>query len=244
MRAMRTTWLAVVLLLLGCDGKKSDECKVIGDTATADVGAIKTAAANKPTTSKDQAATARAIADAADKLAVEMGKKGPTTAELQKTSGDYQAIAKEISAAARDWADTFDKIAAMELKMKPEAADGDRKILDADQAKVKKRCAEKPAPECKALQPFLASAATMKADQLDKLEGDLGAITVKDTTLGQLVTSLRGSFAGLAKTLHDAIDTGVELKAVQAKAKTQGDAVDAAIAKEAPVTAALKAFCK
>jgi len=240
---MRKTWLAAIVLLLGCDGKKGDECKVIGDTATADVAAIKTAAANKPAASKDRAAAARAIADAADKLAADMSKKGPTTAELQKTSGDYQAVAKEISAAAREWGDTLDKIASMEAKMKPEAADGDRKILENDQAKVKKRCTEKPAPECKALQPFLASAATMKAEQLDKLEGDLGSITVKDATLAPLVTSLRGSIAGLAKTLHDAIDTGVELKAVQAKAKSQSDAVDAAIAKEAAVTSKLKAFC-
>src|SRR5579883_962268 len=137
---MRTTCLyavALVLVLPGC-GKKDEECKTISDLATKDALAIKTAAANKPAAYKDGAAAARAIADAADKLASDLSKKGPTTAELQKASGDYQALGKEISTAARDWADQLDKLASMDAKTKPEAADPDRKTLAADQDKVKK----------------------------------------------------------------------------------------------------------
>jgi hypothetical protein len=66
---------------------------------------------------------------------------------------------------------------------------------------------------------------------------------VKDAALTPLVTTLRGSFSSLAKTLHDAVDTAVEMKPIQDKAKASSAAVDAAIAKEAAVTTSLKGFC-
>lgn len=243
---MRTTWLGVaatVLVLVGC-GKKDEECKTISDVATKDVAAIKVAAANKPAGSKDLAVAVRATADAADKLAADLSKKGPSTVELQKASGDYQAVAKEMSAATREWADLLDKLAAMEAKTRPEYADPDRKTLAADQDKIKKRCAEHPSPQCKALAPFLESAAAMKPEQLEKLEGDLGAIMVKDKDLAPLALTLRGSFAALAKTMRDAVDTTIEMKPVQAKAKAASDAFDAALAKEAALASSLKTFCK
>jgi hypothetical protein len=242
---MRTNWLGVALvaLVIGGCGKKDEECALIATTAKTDVAAIKTAAANKPTGAKDLAAAARATADASDKLASDMSKKGPSTAELQKASGDYQAVAKAISGAARDYADVLDKIAAMEAKMRPEAADPDRKTLAADQDKVKKRCAEHPAKECKALSALMPSATTMTVDQATKLDGDIGAVTVKDAALVPLVTTLRASVASLAHTLTDQVDTVAELKAMQAKAKTASDALDAAIAKEATVTTSLEGFC-
>jgi hypothetical protein len=233
--------IAVLVVGVGCDGKKAEECKAITDAANADLTALKAAAANKPSTTKERADAARATADAADKLVVNLGKKGPTTAELQKASGDYQAAGKAMAIAARDLADTLDGLAKMEAKIKPEAADPDRKILTADQDKLKKRCTDKPAPECKKLTPLLVTAATVKAEQLEKMDGDLSAIVVKDAALGSLVTTLRGSVASLAKTLRDQVDTAVEMKALDVKGKT--DALDAAIAKEAPISASLKTFC-
>lgn len=233
--------VAALLLVVGCDGKKAEECKAITDAANADLTALKAAAANRPSTTKERADAARATADAADKLVVNLGKKGPTTAELQKASGDYQAAGKVIANLARDLGDTLDGLAKMEAKIKPEAADPDRKILTADLEKVKKRCADKPAPECKKLTPLLASAAAMKQEQLEKMDGDLSAIVVKDTALAALVTTLRGSVASLAHTLRDQVDTVAEMKSLDVKAKT--DALDAAMAKEAPISASLKAFC-
>ncbi len=233
--------MAVLVVGVGCDGKKPEECKALTDAANADLTALKAAAAAKPATTKERADAARATADAADKLVVNLGKKGPTTAELQKASGDYQAAGKAIANAARDLADTLDGLGKMEAKIKPEAADPDRKILAADVEKVKKRCADKPAPECKKLTPLLANAATMKQEQLEKMDGDLSAIVVKDTALAALVTTLRGSVASLAHTLRDQVDTAAEMKSLDVKGKT--GALDVAMAKEAPISASLKAFC-
>ena len=248
---MRTAWLlaamaAATLALGGCDGKKTDECAALTAAANKDVAALKAAAAVKPAGgAKDQAAAARATADAADKLAADLSKKGPTVAELQKASGDYQAAAKAISAAARDYADALDHVAAMDVKLRPDAADADVKSVVADRDKVKQRCAEHPAPECRSIASLTANVATIakKPEQVEKLEADLGAVQVKDKALVPLVATLRGSVTGLAKTLRDAADAAIEMKSMEAKAKAASGALDAALAKEAPVTASLVTFC-
>ena len=248
---MRTAWtfvtMAAVTLALGaCDGKKTDECAALLGAANKDVAALKAAAAVKPATgAKDLATATRAAADAADKLAADLSKKGPTVAELQKASGDYQAVARSIAAAARDYADALDRVAAMDAKLRPDAADADVKTVIADRDKVKQRCADHAAPECRSIAALTANVATIakKPEQVDKLEADLGEVKVKDKALVPLVATLRGSITGLAKTLRDAADAAIEKKSMEAKAKTASDALDAALAKEPPLTASVTAFC-
>ena len=154
---MRNQWLGVtaaiaVLALTGCDGKKGEECTAMLAAATKDVAALKAAAAAKPAGgAKELPAALRAIADAADKLALGVTKKGPTTAELQKVSGDYQAVATAVSAPARDYADTVDRLAAVAPKTRPDLAEPGLKALTAAQDTVKQRCANHPVFECKAI---------------------------------------------------------------------------------------------
>ena len=52
----------------------------------------------------------RAMADTMDVLAGDCAKVELSIAELQKYSGDYQAMAKEVAAAARDLAKAVDKV--------------------------------------------------------------------------------------------------------------------------------------
>jgi hypothetical protein len=248
---MRTAWtfvtMAAVTLALGaCDGKKADECAALTTAANKDVAALKAAAAAKPASgAKDQAAAARATADAADKLVIDLAKKGPTVAELQKASGDYQAVGKSISTAARDYADALDHVAAMDAKMRPDAADADIKALTVDREKVKQRCADHAAPECRQIMALTANVATMpkRAEPFEKLESGLAEVKLNDKALMPLVATLRGSITGVAKTLRDAGDAAIELKSMDAKAKTASGALDAALAKEPPVTAGLATFC-
>lgn len=251
MPAMRTAWplatiAAATLALCACDGKKTDECAALLAAANKDVAALKAAAAVKPSTgAKDLAAATRTTADAADKLAADLSKKGPTVAELQKASGDYQAVAKAIATAAREYADALDRVAAMDAKLRPDAADAEVKALITDRDKMKQRCTDHPSPECRSLVALTSNVATIakKPEQVDKLEADLGEVKVKDKALVPLVATLRGSITGLAKTLRDAADAAIEKKSMESKAKTASDALDAAMAKETPVTASTTAFC-
>ncbi len=247
------TWIGVTMAVVvfslgGCGGKKDDECKAMIPVATKDIEALKAsaaaAAAKSGAGAKELSAAVVLVAESAEKLAGDISKKGPTTAELQKASSDYQAMAKAIAAAALDDADSLDRIAALEPKVRPDIADADRKTVTASQEKVKQRCTEHPAPECKAIASLSSTLTpTSIPEQLDKVEADLGKIRGRDVALGPLVTTLRGALTGLARTLRDATDAAVELKAAQAKRITTKAAVDAALAKEAGITASLAAFC-
>ncbi len=239
------TFAAMVLSLGGC-GKKADECTAMINVANKDTEAIKAAAATKPDAgAKDLAAATRATADAADKLAADLAKQVPTTEELQKMSGEYQAMAKAVAKAARDYAEVLDHLALLEPKVRADVADPALKSMMAAQEKVKQSCAEHPAPECKTIADMTASVMTMaeKPEQLDKLEADLGKIGVKDTTLLPQIFTLRGAINTLAKTLRDAAEAAAEIKAAETKLKAASMALDAALTKEAPITASINAFC-
>jgi hypothetical protein len=248
---MRNEWLGVtvataVLALNGCDGKKGDECTTMLAAANTDVAALKAAVAAKPAGSaKELPAALRAIADAADKLAADVSKKGPTTAELQKVSGEYQAVATAISKPARDYADTLDHLAPVVAKARPDLAEPGLKSLTAAHDAVKQRCAEHPVFECKAITGLTESlkANLENPEALRKLDGDLGKVKVKDTALVPLIAKLRGAITGVAQTVRDVTNAAVEVKASEDKIKALSGALDAALAKEAPVTASLQAFC-
>jgi hypothetical protein len=250
MRAMQTQWIGVaiataVLSLNGC-GKKDEDCAAFLPAVTKEVATLKAAAAVAPAGgAKEKSAASVAVADAAEKFALDIAKKTPSTEELQKASGEYQALAKVIAAAARADADALDLIAALEAKTRPDAADGDVKQLNTDQDKLKKQCADHPATECKAIATAIAgtAAATKNPDQLEKIESTLAGIKVKDATLVAMVSSVRGSITGLAKTLHDAADAVIEMKSLATKRQGTKTDLDAALAKEAPITAGLTKFC-
>jgi hypothetical protein len=251
MPAMRNELLGVTvataaLALLGCDGKKGEECAVMLAAANTDVAALKAAVAAKPAAgAKELPAALRAIADAADKLAVDVSKKGPATAELQKASGEYQAVATAISTPARDYADSVDHLAAATAKTRPDLAEPGLKALTAAHDTVKQRCASSPVFECKAITALTESLSANKdkPEALRKLDVDLGKVKVKDKALVALIATLRSSITSVAQTLRDITDAGVDVKATEEKIKAVSGALDAALAKEAPVTERLNAFC-
>lgn len=239
--------LAITIFSLSACGKKAEECVVMLDVANKDIAALKTAAAAKPAGGpKDLAAAVRATADAADKLVIDLGKKGPTTAELQKASGDYQAVAKAVSVAARAYGDSLDDLLAVQPKARADRADPDRKSLTTAHDAVKQRCAEHPGFECKAITAVMVKVSTItdKPTDLGKLDAELGKVKMKDPALAALIDKLRGSITGLARTLTDVAAAASEMKDVEAKVAAASAAVDAALAKEAPITASLTAFCK
>jgi hypothetical protein len=186
MPAMRNEWLGVtvataVLALNACDGKKGDECATMLAAANTDVAALKASVAAKPAGSaKELPAALRAIADAADKLGLDVSKKGPTTPELQKASGEYQAVATAISKPARDYADALDHLAPAAAKARPDLAEPGLKSLTAAHDAVKQRCAEHPVFECKAITGLTESltANLENPEVLRKLDGDLGKVKV------------------------------------------------------------------
>jgi hypothetical protein len=239
--------IAIAVLSLCACGNKADECTMMLGVANKDVAALKTAAATKPTGGpKDQAAAARAVADAADKLVTDLGKKGPTTTELQKASSDYQAVAKAISAAEREYADDLDDLVAAQAKAKKDRTDPDVKALTAANDAVKKKCGDHPNFDCKSIAALMANVTTIldKPTDLGKVEAELGKLKIKDKDLQALVDKLKSSVNFLAHTLADIAAAESEQKDIEAKIATASAAVDAALAKEAPVTASITAFCK
>ena len=245
-KLLGVTVATAVLALSGCDGKKGDECIAMLAATNVDVPALKAAAAAKPASgAKELPAALRAIAGAADKLALDVSKKGPTTAEIQKASSEYQALATAVATSARDYADTLDHLAPVAAKARPELAEPGLKSLTAAHDAVKQRCANHPVFECKAITSLTESLTTNleKPEALRKLDLDLGKVKVKDATLVPLIATLRGSISSVAQTLRDVTNASVEVNATEEKIKTVSGALDAALAKEAPVTASLNAFC-
>jgi hypothetical protein len=248
---MHTRWLAApiataVLSLCAC-GNKAEECGVLLGVANKDVAALKTAAATKPAGGpKELAAAARATADAADKLVTDLGKKGPTTTELQKASKDYQAVATAISTAERAYADDLDDLVAVQAKARKDRTEPDVKAMTAAHDAVKKKCGDHPSFDCKAVAGLMADVTKLldKPTDLGKLEAELGKLKIKDKDLQALVDKLKSSVSFLTHTLVDIAAAESEQKDVEAKIVTASAAVDAALAKEAPVTASITAFCK
>ena len=66
---------------------------------------------------------------------------------------------------------------------------------------------------------------------------------MKDAALVPLISTLRGSISSVAKTLRDVTDAAVDVASTEEKIKALSGALDAALAREAPVTASLNAFC-
>jgi hypothetical protein len=124
-RASRLGW--VVLLsaasLTGCgEQKKIKECNALVGVINAGVEKIQ-----KGTSASPDAGTAvadlRALAEEMDGIAGEAGKLEPTLPDLQNLNKDYQGMAAEVAAAARDLANAVDNVDVEKMSKAQERMD-------------------------------------------------------------------------------------------------------------------------
>jgi hypothetical protein len=124
-RASRLGW--VVLLsaasLTGCgEQKKIKECNALVSVINAGVEKIQ-----KGTSPSPDAGTAvadlRALAEEMDGIAGEAGKLEPTLPDLQNLNKDYQGMAAEVAAAARDLANAVDNVDVEKMSKAQERMD-------------------------------------------------------------------------------------------------------------------------
>jgi hypothetical protein len=115
--------LVLAMSALGC-GNKSAECNAFITVINRDGDALKRASMPRAKTApKDMATTMRATADAADTLAADVAKVSLTAPDLVKISADYQSMAKDAAASAREIASMLDKIGMIEGAARTGAAD-------------------------------------------------------------------------------------------------------------------------
>lgn len=90
----------------GCGQNKVSECNALIEVINKGVQSIEKG--TKAGTDQGGSSELKAMADAMDKVAADAAQVKLTTPELQKFSGEYQAMAKDVAKAARDLATAAD----------------------------------------------------------------------------------------------------------------------------------------
>ncbi|WP_437680405.1 hypothetical protein [Sorangium sp. So ce131] len=109
MRIQFTLAAALVALGLGaggCGQNKIAECNALIEVINKGVQSIDKG--SKAGADQGGSSELKAMADAMDKVAADAAQVKLTTPELQKFSGEYQAMAKDVAKAARDLAAAAD----------------------------------------------------------------------------------------------------------------------------------------
>lgn len=232
----RPLLLVAVLFVAGC-GKKGPECESLVKVINPAVEKMNKATGVKQEKNDALIQQAKDIAGIASGTASGLAALPLTVPELKKFSADYQAMAKEISAAASTTADVLKR--ADEAAKASEKAD---KQTDEAGEKLVKGCAT-------AKDPGDLEICKKTGEVLKKLPDDLSQATglgatanelerepFKDAELAAAVKSVASALRATEKVLQ-------EYKAVQQKAKEAQASMDAATKREEPLIDGVNKFC-
>lgn len=240
-----TSWLRIFVLaavgftMLGC--AKQRECAALIGLVDDDDEAIKAI----DLSSKDPrkiATSTKKLATIESKLAVDLTASTFEVKEVKQLAADYAAFARETAAASTELASVFEKAAELQDRVDESKADSVTKRWAASVQKVVARCQAHPSAACPRFAQIIKDLPSNSDDMnaygkaLDKAAGDLKKLSTSDATLNADLDAVQKSTVEMAKVFVDTAD-------LQKKQKANAVAMDAAIAKEKPLTERVNAFC-
>jgi hypothetical protein len=233
--------LACASLGMGGCGAKSRECTTLVELIDDDDQALEALEVNGKDSRKLAAAT-RGLAAVEAKLASDLGGTRFEVAEVKKVAADYQAFATETAHAADEVARTIERATELLEKVDDARPDSATKRWASAVQKVAAACEARPSPVCERSSaavravPEKVDDMALYAHALDKLAGDLRKLPTTDAALRAALDGAERQSVELAKVFADIAE-------LQQKAKRSRAAMDAAVAKERPLSDRVNTLC-
>jgi hypothetical protein len=226
--------------MAGC-GAKQRECSTLLELIDDDDQALEALESNGKDSQKLAAAT-RGLAAVEAKLASDLGAHRFEVADVKKVAADYQAFASETARAADEVARTIERATELLEKVDDARPDSATKRWTAAVQKVAAACQARPSPACERSSaairavPEKVDDMALYAHALDKLAGELRKVPTTDAGLRAALDGAERQSVELAKVFADIAE-------LQQKAKRSRAAMDAAVAKERPLSDRVNALC-
>jgi hypothetical protein len=243
MSALSVRVLAVAcaaLAMTGC-GAKQRECSTLVELIDDDDQALEALEANGKDPKRLAAAT-RGLAAVEAKLASDLGAARFEVAAVKRVADDYQAFATETAHAADEVARTIERASELLEKVDDSRPDSATKRWAAAVQKVTAECQARPSPACERSSAAVRAVPEKVDDMalygkaLDKLAGELRKVPTTDAALRADLSGAERQSVELAKVFADIAD-------LQQKATRSHAAMDAAVAKERPLSDRVNSLC-
>lgn len=227
---------SLVVLVAGCS-KKGPECESIVKVVNPAVEKLTSAGAVKADKAEEHIKAMNEVAQITENAAADLARLPLTMPELLKASADYQAMARDAAAAAREVGQAVKSTEAGVI-----AAEKGAKDLEAAAEALGKACADPRnadgAEGCKAFGETMGHYPedASKSDEAARVVADLDKLSFKSKAILAPARAVIALMKSNGKVLAD-------LKAAEDRAVAAEKQFEGAAAKEGPIVDGLNKFC-